>query len=491
MPTFGSPFGETLPSGAAGPLEMTRRQFLGRSGAGIGSAALAMMLAGGAGARPAGLPSGVRAIAPKAKRVIMLTQAGAPSQIDLFDHKPGLVPLRGQLIPDSVRMGQRVTTMTSGQPQRLLPSQFAFAQHGRSGAWLSELVPHTANIADEIAIVKTVFTEQINHAPAMTFFQTGHQIPGRPCLGAWTVYGLGSDNHDLPGFVVMVSKDVERTCDQPLYEHLWSAGFLPAEHQGVKLRAGRDPVLFLPNPPGVTREVRRGQLDDLAALNTAHHDVTGDPEIAARIAQYELAFRMQVSVPDLVAIQSEPDETFDLYGQAARRPGSYGANCILARRLAERGVRFIQLYHVGWDQHRHLSEQLRIQCEHTDQASAALVLDLKRRGLLDETLVVWGGEFGRSPVGQGDIDSPDHGRDHHPRCFTMWMAGGGIRPGISFGQTDEFGFNIASDPVHIHDLHATILHLLGIDHERLTFMSQGRRFRLTDVSGAVVPGLLA
>ncbi len=473
-------------------LAMTRRQFLGRASTGIGSAALAMMLADAARAQPAtaAVTQAVQQIAPRAKRVIMLTQAGAPSQIDMFDYKPGLLARRGELIPDSIRMGQRVTTMTSGQAQKLLPSQYTFAQHGRSGAWMSELIPHTAKIADEIAIVKTVFTEQINHAPAMTFFQTGHQIPGRPCLGAWTVYGLGSDNKDLPGFVVMVSKDVERTCDQPLYEHLWSAGFLPAEHQGVKLRAGRDPVLFLPNPDGISREVRRGQLDDLAALNHAHYEHTGDPQVAARIAQYELAFRMQMSVPDLVNLADEPAETFDLYGPASRRPGSYAANCILARRLAERGVRFIQLYHVGWDQHRKLPEQLPIQCEHTDQPSAALVMDLKRRGMLDDTLIVWGGEFGRSPVGQGDIDSPDRGRDHHPRCFTMWMAGGGVKPGISYGQTDEFGFNVVEGGVHVHDLHATILKLLGIDHERFTYLYQGRRFRLTDVSGNVVQGLL-
>ncbi|MBL8764994.1 MAG: DUF1501 domain-containing protein [Phycisphaerae bacterium] len=475
-------------------LAMTRRQFLGRTGTGIGSAALAMMLADSTHARARaepGSPPGVGVVAPRAKRVIMLTQAGAPSQIDLFDHKPGLAPLRGELIPDAIRMGQRVTTMTSAQPQRLLPSQFAFAQHGQCGAWMSELLPHTAGIADRLTIVKTVHTEQINHAPAMTFFQTGHQIAGRPCIGAWTLYGLGSENRDLPGFVVMVSKDVERTCDQPLYEHLWSAGFLPAEHQGVKLRAGRDPVLYLPNPDGVSREVRRGQLDDLASLNSMHLDATNDPEIAARIAQYELAFRMQLSVPELVNLNDEPEETFELYGAASRRPGSYAANCILARRLAERGVRFIQLYHVGWDQHRHLPEQLRIQCEHTDQPSAALITDLARRGLLDDTLVVWGGEFGRSPVGQGDIDKPDHGRDHHPRCFTVWMAGGGTRPGLSFGETDEFGFNVARDPVHVHDLHATMLHLLGIDHERFTYLHQGRRFRLTDVEGRIVERLLA
>lgn len=474
-------------------LRMTRRQFLGRASASIGSAALAMMLAEGAGGAAAAFGGQEAALrgAAKAKRIIMLTQAGAPSQIDLFDHKPGLIPLRGELIPESVRMGQRVTTMTSGQPQKLLPSQFAFAQHGQSGAWCSELAPHTAAIADRLAFIKTVNTEQINHAPAMTFFQTGHQLPGRPCIGSWMLYGLGSENRDLPGFIVMVSKDVERTCDQPLYEHLWSAGFLPAEHQGVKLRAGREPVLYLPNPEGVSREVRRGQLDDLAQLNAMHKATAGDPEIDARVAQYELAFRMQLSVPELVDLSTEPESTFEMYGPNSRRAGSYAANCILARRMAEKGVRFIQLYHVGWDQHRHLPEQLRIQCEHTDQASAALVTDLAQRGLLDDTLIVWGGEFGRSPVGQGDINSPDHGRDHHPRCFTVWLAGGGVKAGISYGETDELGFNVAKDPVPVHDLHATMLHLMGIEHEKFTYFYQGRRFRLTDVSGEVVKGVLA
>lgn len=471
-------------------LAMTRRYFLGRAAAGVGSTALAMLLADAARGQPGAAASFAASVAPRAKRVIMLTQAGAPSQIDLFDHKPGLLARRGELIPDSVRMGQRVTTMTSDQPQKLAPSPFAFAQHGRAGAWLSELLPHTARIADELTFVRSLHTNEINHAPAMTFFQTGHQIPGRPSFGAWTVYGLGSDNKDLPGFVVMVSKDVERTCDQPLYEHLWSAGFLPADHQGVKLRAGRDPVLFLANPDGVPRDLRRGQLDDLAELNAMHRDQTGDPQIAARIAQYELAFRMQMSVPALADLSGEPDSTFALYGPASRRPGSYAANCVLARRLAERGVRFIQLFHVGWDQHRKLPEQLRIQCEHTDQPSAALITDLKRRGLLDDTLVVWSGEFGRSPVGQGDLSTQDYGRDHHPRCFTAWLAGGGVKPGLTFGATDEFGFNITENPLHIHDLHATMLHLLGFDHERLTYRYAGRDFRLTDVHGRVVKDVL-
>jgi hypothetical protein len=387
-------------------------------------------------------------------------------------------------------MGQRVTTMTSGQAQKLGPTEFGFARHGQSGAWFSELVPHTAAIADDLCVVKSLHTDLINHAPAMTFFQTGHQNPGRPSFGAWTLYGLGSANRDLPGFVVMVSKDVARTCDQPLYEHLWSSGFLPAEHQGVKLRAGREPVLYLPNPDGVSREVRRAELDDLAQLNAQHATETGDPEVSARIAQFELAFRMQSSVPEFVDLSDEPDETFELYGANSRRPGSYAANCLLARRLAERGVRFIQLFHVGWDQHRMLPEQLRIQCQDTDQASAALVLDLKRRGLLDDTLVLWGGEFGRSPVIQGEIDKPEYGRDHHPRCFTVWMAGGGVKQGITYGETDEFGFNIARDPVHVHDLHATLLRLLGFDHTKLTYLDQGRRFRLTDVTGEVIPGLI-
>jgi len=466
----------------------TRRQFLGRTSAGIGSAALAMLL------RQTGFAdtsaASVLNFTPRAKRVILLTQAGAPSQLDLFDYKPGLLARRGELIPDSVRMGQRVTTMTSGQAQKLGPTEFGFARHGQSGTWFSELVPHTAAIADELCVVKSLHTDHINHAPAMTFFQTGHQNPGRPSFGAWTLYGLGSANRDLPGFVVMVSKDVARTCDQPLYEHLWSSGFLPAEHQGVKLRAGREPVLYLPNPDGVSREVRRAELDDLAQLNAQHATQTGDPEVSARIAQFELAFRMQSSVPEFVDLSDEPDETFELYGKNSRRPGSYAANCLLARRLAERGVRFIQLFHVGWDQHRMLPEQLRIQCQDTDQASAALVLDLKRRGLLDDTLILWGGEFGRSPVIQGDMDKPEYGRDHHPRCFSVWMAGGGVKPGTSYGETDEFGFNIAKDPVHVHDLHATLLRLLGFDHTKLTYLDQGRRFRLTDVSGEVIPGLI-
>ena len=466
----------------------TRREFLGRTSAGIGSAALAMLL------RQTGFAdtsaASVLNFTPRAKRVILLTQAGAPSQLDLFDYKPGLLARRGELIPDSVRMGQRVTTMTSGQAQKLGPTEFGFARHGQSGTWFSELVPHTAAIADELCVVKSLHTDHINHAPAMTFFQTGHQNPGRPSFGAWTLYGLGSANRDLPGFVVMVSKDVARTCDQPLYEHLWSSGFLPAEHQGVKLRAGREPVLYLPNPDGVSREVRRAELDDLAQLNAQHAADTGDPEVSARIAQFELAFRMQSSVPEFVDLSDEPDETFELYGKNSRRPGSYAANCLLARRLAERGVRFIQLFHVGWDQHRMLPEQLRIQCQDTDQASAALVLDLKRRGLLDDTLILWAGEFGRSPVIQGDMDKPEYGRDHHPRCFSVWMAGGGVKPGTSYGETDEFGFNIAKDPVHVHDLHATLLRLLGFDHTKLTYLDQGRRFRLTDVSGEVIPGLI-
>ena len=473
----------------ASHLALTRRQFLGGASRGIGSAALAVLLGERSLAQAgAAWKSGV---APRAKRVILLTQAGAPSQIDLFDYKPGLIARRGELIPDSVRMGQRVTTMTSGQAQKLGPSQFTFARYGQSQAWFSELLPHTAKIADQLCIVKSLHTDLINHAPAMTFFQTGHQNAGRPSLGAWTLYGLGAINRELPGFIVMVSKDVARTCDQPLYEHLWSAGFLPAEHQGVKLRAGRDPVLFLQSPDGVSREVRRGQLDDLAALNTLHYEATHDPEISARIAQYELAFRMQTSVPEFVDLSDEPDEVFELYGPNSRRPGSFAANCLLARRLAERGVRFIQLFHVGWDQHRMLPEQLPIQCADTDQPSAALVRDLSRLGLLDDTLVVWGGEFGRSPVIQGDMDKPEYGRDHHPRCFTVWLAGGRTKAGTSYGETDEFGFNIVKDPVHVHDLHATILALLGIEHTQLTYLEQGRRFRLTDVSGAVIDGLCA
>jgi hypothetical protein len=474
----------------------TRRSFLGRAGAGVGLAALATLLGEDALAE-SGAPSaapGVRGFpdhAPTARRVIYLFQSGAPSQIDLFDHKPGLGKLYGTELPESVRRGQRLTSMTSRQPSfPLAPARFEFARHGKSGAWVSELLPHTARIADDLCFVKSLHTEAINHDPAITFFQTGAQLAGRPSIGAWVSYGLGSENADLPAFVAMVSQGSGNPADQPLYDRLWGSGFLPTRYQGVKLRSSGDPVLDLSNPPGVDRGSRRRTLDDLARLNRMKLGEYADPEIATRIAQYELAFRMQSSVPELVDVSGEPQEVFDLYGPEARKRGTFAANCLLARRLVERGVRFIQLFHRGWDQHVALPRQIRGQCRDTDQASAALVMDLKRRGLLDDTLVVWGGEFGRTAYCQGKLTAEDYGRDHHPRCFTAWLAGGGVRPGIAYGETDEFSYNVTRDPVHVHDLQATILHALGIDHTKLTFRFQAREHRLTDVSGSVVSGIL-
>jgi len=475
-------------------VELTRRQLFGRMGAGVGLAALASLLGEEAGAEPA--PSSVRPaprhhFAPRARRVICLTQSGAPSQVDLFDYKPLLEKWKGQELPASVRMGQRLTTMTASQKLTLQPSRFRFAQHGRCGAWLSELLPHTASIADDLCFIKSMHTEAINHAPGMCLFLTGAQQPGRPSAGAWVSYGLGSLNHDLPAFVVLLSRDRHGTCGQLLFEYYWGAGFLPSRYQGVKFRAAGDPVLYLANTPGVAPEVRRRMLDDLAALNRMGQDRTGDPEIATRIAQYEMAYRMQTSVPELVDLSDEPKHILDMYGPYVNQPGSYARNCLLARRLAERGVRFIQLFHVGWDTHQNLIREITMQCEDTDQASAALVRDLKQRGMLDDTLVIWGGEFGRTVYSQGAVDDPKAGRDHHPRCYTIWMAGGGVKPGITYGETDDYSYNIVRDPVHLHDLQATILHLLGIDHTRLTYRFQGRDFRLTDVAGSVVRGILA
>ncbi len=468
-----------------------RRQFLGRSAVGLG--ALATLLnSGTARAASAGGGPDLPHFAPKAKRVIYLFQSGAPSQMDLFDPKPGLADLRGTELPDSIRRGQRLTGMTSTQASfPVAPTRFKFAQHGESGAWLSELLPHTAKIADRLSFVKSLHTEAINHDPAVTFFQTGAQLAGRPSIGAWLSYGLGSENEDLPAFVAMVSKGTGNPNDQPLYDRLWGSGFLPSRYQGVKFRSGGDPVLFLSNPPGIDAPARRELLDDLKELNQLNLEEYGDPEIATRIAQYELAFRMQTSVPELVDVSQETAETFEMYGSDSRTPGTYAANCLLARRLAERGVRFIQLFHRGWDQHLNLPKAITGQCLDTDQASAALVRDLAQRGLLDETLVVWGGEFGRTVYCQGTLTAENYGRDHHPRCFTTWMAGGGIKPGVSHGQTDDFSYNIAQDPVHVHDLHATLLHCLGIDHTRLTFKFQGRHYRLTDVHGQVIQPLLA
>jgi hypothetical protein len=463
----------------------TRRHFLGE--AGLGTAALASLLArdGFAAAPPLGR------IAPKAKRVIYLFQSGGPSHLELLDYKPKLAKLHGTELPDSIRRGQRLTGMTSGQKSfPVVAPKFKFARHGKSGTWLSELLPHTARIVDDLCIIRSMHTEAINHDPAITFMQTGSQQPGRPAFGSWLGYGLGSETEDLPAFVVMISHGSGKDANQGLLDRLWGSGFLPSSHQGVKLRAGRDPVLYLSDPAGIDRGMRRQMLDGLAALNRLGHERDGDPEIETRIGQYEMAFRMQASVPELTDLSGEPDRVLERYGPDVRTPGSFAANCLLARRLAERGVRFVQLYHRGWDNHGGLPTNIPKQCRDVDQPGAAMIADLKARGLLDETLVIWGGEFGRTVYGQGGLQN-DYGRDHHGRCFSMWLAGGGVKPGVVYGETDDYGYNIVKDPVHVHDLHATLLHCLGIDHERLTFRYQGRDFRLTDVHGKVVGGLLA
>lgn len=477
-------------------LNLTRRYFLGQcTGVSLGAMALASLLGRTRGAASTagdalGLP-GLPHFAPKAKSVIFLTQSGGPSQIELFDEKPGLMKWAGVELPDSVRQGQRVTTMTANQKQLIKPAATKFARHGQSGATISEWLPHLGRIADDVCFIKSMHTDEINHAPAMTKFLTGHQIPGRPSIGSWVSYGLGSTNRNLPDYLVLISK-MQRPSDQPLYDHYWGSGFLPSRYQGVKLRNARDPVLYLRDPDGLPREVRRGMLDGLGEINQLRLDQTGDPEIATRIRQYEMAYRMQASVPELTDLRGEPDEVFQLYGPDSRRAGSYAANCILARRLVERGVRFIQLFHPDWDHHSRLTSWCTARCRDTDQPSAALVTDLKRRGLLDDTLVIWGGEFGRGVAGQGQWDSPEAGRDHHPRCFTMWLAGGGVKPGLTYGATDDFSYNVAENPVHVRDLHATILHLLGVDHERLTHRFQGLDFRLTGVEKAnLVRGILA
>jgi hypothetical protein len=480
--------------------EMNRRTFLKRGG-GIGLAALFSMIGadafgqvGSAGQKLKGVPglAGFPNFAPKAKRVIYLFQSGAPSTMELFDPKPGLEKLRGQDLPASVRNGQRLTGMTSGQAKfPIAPNIFKYAQYGKSGVWLSELLPHTAEIADEICFIHSMYTDAINHDPAITFFQTGSQLAGRPSIGSWMSYGLGTENKDLPAYVVLTSIGTGRKDDQPLYDRLWGSGFLPTQHQGVKFRNASEPVLYLSDPDGVDRSTRRDMLDDLASLNKIKLASSGDPEVATRISQYELAFRMQMSVPELTDISKEPSNILEMYGPDVHRPGSYAFNCLLARRLSERGVRFVQLFHMGWDQHFNLPNAIRGQAMDTDQPSAALIKDLKQRGLLDETLIVWGGEFGRTVYSQGDLTMTDYGRDHHPRCFTVWMAGAGVKAGVSYGKTDDFCYNIVENPVSVHDLHATILHLLGIDHKRLTYRSQGRDFRLTDVFGDPVAGLMA
>ena len=489
-------------------LLMTRRHLFGRTSQGIGLAALASLMNPPAspGAPVSAAPvstapvinketGGLAALPhfpPRAKRIIYLFQSGAPSQMDLFDYKPVLSKHHGQELPDSIRRGQRITGMTSGQDSFPVASSiFKFRRHGQSRTWLSDLIPHHGKIVDDIALIKTMHTDAINHDPAITFIQSGSQQPGRPSMGAWMSYGLGSENQNLPGFVVLVSQKSSLNNAQPLFSRLWGPGFLPSRYQGVRFRSSGDPVLYLSDPPGVSKTTRRRMLDSLAKLNEMKSGDYGDPEISTRIAQYEMAYRMQTSVPELMDLSSEPDSVFELYGPDARRPGTYAANCLLARRLAERDVRFIQLYHRGWDQHNDLPRDIALQCKATDQASAALVLDLKQRGLLEDTLVVWGGEFGRTVYCQGNLTATNYGRDHHPRCFSVWMAGAGVRPGISIGTTDDYCYNIVEDPVHVHDLQATILHLMGIDHKKLTFKYQGRHFRLTDVHGQLVKQVLA
>ena len=464
-------------------LLMNRRYFFSRLSLGLGGAALSGLL------NPLQGMSNKTHFPARIKRVIYLFQSGGPSQMDLFDYKPLLNKMNGENLPDSVRQGQRLTGMSVNQASLpLAGSIFSFAQHGQSGAWVSDLLPYTAKIADEICFIKSMHTEAINHDPAITFFQTGSQQAGRPSIGSWLSYGLGSDNDNLPAFCVLVTKDKG---GQPLYARLWGNGFLPSLHQGVQFRAGKDPVLYLNNPNGISATGRRKMLDRLAELHQLQASRLGDPELNSRIAQYEMAYRMQTSVPEIMDVSDEPDHIFELYGPDSRNPGTYAANCLLARRLAERDVKFIQLYHQGWDHHGGLPNGIRRQCKETDQPSAALVQDLKQRGMLDDTLVIWGGEFGRTNYSQGKLTADNYGRDHHPRCFTIWMAGGGIKKGFSYGASDEFGYNLVENPVHVHDFQATLLHLLGIDHERLTFKFQGRRYRLTDVHGKIVHDVLA
>lgn len=499
-------------------LMMTRRQLFGRTTLGIGTFALASLLKaegfqtnGVQKPRPKthmGLPD-LPHFAPKAKRVIYLTMNGGPSQIDMWDYKPKLEASFDQELPGEIRRGQRITTMTSGQTRfPVAPSRYRFEKYdnGGDGVWISELLPHTAKVAKELCVIKSMYTEAINHDPAITYILTGSQLPGRPTLGAWLSYGLGSEADELPTYVVLHSTWSAKRDAQALYSRLWGAGFLPSEHQGVALRSSGDPVLFLKDPDGVDRKSRREVLDAIAHLNQMQLGHFGDPEIAARIEQYEMAYRLQASVPDLMDTSKEPDDIYDLYGEDAKKPGTFAANCLLARRLTERGVRFVQIFHRGWDQHGDMTRDLPLQCGDVDRACYGLISDLKRKGLLDETLIVWGGEFGRTTYCQGPLSRDNYGRDHHPRCFTMWMAGGGSKPGTVYGQTDDFSYNIVDasgqpldpDPirftppaVHVHDLNATILHLLGIDHERLTFKYSGRDFRLTDVHGFVVKDLMA
>jgi hypothetical protein len=481
--------------------QLTRRMLLQGFGHGIGLAAIAQLLGEEANAgansrrgedRGSDPLPGLPHFPPKAKRMIVLWQGGGPSHVDLFDHKPGLEALRMQDLPESVRKGTRLSTMTASQGSyKILPPLKPFKQYGECGRWLSELLPHTGGVADDICLVRSMHTEAVNHAPGVTLFMTGSQIPGRPSLGAWMTYGLGTLTSELPSFVVMTSSDVDKTCGQLFFDYYWGSGFLPSKYQGVRFRSGTDPVLYLRDPQGLPRELRRAALDDLAELNRQHLSTYGDPEIDTRISQYEMAFRMQTSVPDLLEVEQEPQHVLEMYGPDVKRPGSFARNCLIARRLLERGTRFVQLMHSGWDQHNNLSFQLAEQCKDTDQPAAALVRDLKQRGMLEDTIVLWGTEFGRTVFVQGDVNNPrGHGRDHFGKCYSVWLAGGGFRPGHSYGETDEFCYSVAKDPVHVHDLQATILNQLGIDHERLTFRYQGRDFRLTDVHGKVVEGIV-
>ena len=479
-------------------LMVNRRQFFGRSATGIGTAALASLLTrDGLGApQPGGAFGGLGTLphfAPKAKRVIYLFMNGAPTHTDLFDYKPLQKQMHGQPVPQEYVAGKRFSTMTGNPKGKLMLGPIEpFKQHGQSGAWASNFVPHMAKAADDICFIKSMNTTQVNHAPAVSFFLSGGEIPGRPTMGAWLSYGLGSDTDSLPSFVAMTSVSKGTTCGQIFYDYYWGSGFLPTRFQGVKFRGGGAPVLYLKNPGGITGRERRGMLDDLEKLNRMRYQEFGDPEILTRIAQYEMAYRMQTSVPELTDTSGEPKNVLDLYGPQVKERGSFAYNCLMARRLIERGTRFVQVMHAGWDQHNSMTTELYTQCKDTDQPSAGLLADLKQRGLLDDTLVIWGGEFGRTPFLQGDIKNrPRWGRDHHPYAFTIWMAGGGVKPGITYGASDALGVNVAENSMHVHDFQATLMHLLGIDHERFTFKFQGRRYRLTDVHGEVVKDILA
>jgi hypothetical protein len=480
--------------------QMNRREFLTKTSLGMGAFALGSLfgphaLSAGQQQSSPGQPEPLNGalknfnFIPRAKRVIYLFQSGGPSQMDLFDYKPMLEKMNGEELPESVRKGQQVTTMTAGQQSfPLAGSHFKFAQHGKGGAWVSELLPHLAEISDDLCFIKSMHTEAINHDPAITFFQTGSEQAGRPSIGSWVSYGLGTDNENLPAFCVLISAG--KSGDQPIYSRLWGNGFLPSQHQGVQFRSGKDPVLYLHNPPGIDSNDRGRHMDYLKQLSQLQFEAMGDPEIHTKIAQYEMAYRMQSSVPETMDISKEPDYIYEMYGPDSRVPGTYAANCLLARRLAERNVKFIQLYHRGWDQHGNLPKGITKMSKSVDQPTAALIKDLKQRGMLEDTLVIWGGEFGRTNYSQGKLTKTNYGRDHHPKCFTMWMAGAGVKPGITYGETDELGYNIIKNPVHVHDFQATLMHLLGINHEKLTYKSQGRRFRLTDVHGKVVNDIL-